>query len=44
MGHPELSGAAFAFVYEWRQSLVPGIVMHSAQNSLAFLLINLLYS
>jgi membrane protease YdiL (CAAX protease family) len=36
-------GAIFAAIYEWRQSLVPGMVFHGVHNGLLFLLMNLLF-
>jgi len=36
-------GGAFAALYEWRQSLIPGIVAHAVNNGLAFLMISLLF-
>lgn len=38
-----LLGAAFAVLYEWRQSLIPGIVAHAVNNSLPLLLLNLAF-
>lgn len=36
-------GAAFALLYEWRQSLVPGMVVHAINNGLVFLLLTLTF-
>lgn len=36
-------GAAFAALYEWRQSLVPGMVAHAINNGIVFGLLNLLF-
>jgi hypothetical protein len=36
-------GAAFCALYEWRQSLIPGMVAHAVNNGLAFLMLNLLF-
>lgn len=33
----------FAALYEWRQSLVPGMVAHAANNGFAFLMLSLLF-
>ncbi|MGV3719491.1 MAG: type II CAAX prenyl endopeptidase Rce1 family protein [Actinomycetota bacterium] len=38
-----LLGAAFCALYEWRQSLVPGMVAHAINNGLAFLMLTLLF-
>lgn len=38
-----LLGAVFAVLYDWRQSLVPGIVAHAVNNGLTFLLLNLTF-
>jgi membrane protease YdiL (CAAX protease family) len=38
-----LLGAAFAALYEWRQSLVPAMVAHALNNGMAFMLMNLLF-
>jgi membrane protease YdiL (CAAX protease family) len=36
-------GAVFAAVYEWRQSLVPGMVMHALNNGFVWVALNLLF-
>ncbi len=36
-------GGAFAALYEWRQSLVPGMVAHALNNSIPFLMLNLMF-
>ena len=36
-------GAVFAVIYEWRQSLIPGMVFHGVHNGLLFLLMHLLF-
>jgi membrane protease YdiL (CAAX protease family) len=36
-------GAVFAAVTEWRQSLIPGIVMHALNNGFIWLALNLLF-
>lgn len=36
-------GGAFAGLYEWRQSLVPGMVAHALNNSIPFLMLNLMF-
>jgi membrane protease YdiL (CAAX protease family) len=36
-------GGAFAALYEWRQSLVPGIVAHAINNGLIFLLLTVMF-
>jgi uncharacterized protein len=36
-------GAGFAILYEWRQSLVPGMVAHAVNNGVAFTLMNLVF-
>ncbi|MFN3648880.1 MAG: type II CAAX prenyl endopeptidase Rce1 family protein [Armatimonadota bacterium] len=38
-----LLGAAFAALYEWRQSLVPAMVAHFVNNGFAFLALNVLF-
>src|SRR5204863_389386 len=38
-----LIGASFAILAEWRQSLVPGMVAHAINNSIAFLGLTLLF-
>lgn len=38
-----LLGATFCALYEWRQSLVPGMVAHAINNGLAFLMLSLLF-
>ena len=38
-----LLGAAFAFLYEWRQSLLPGITMHALNNGFIFVLMTALF-
>jgi len=35
-----LLGAAFCALYEWRQSLIPGMVAHAVNNGLIFLMLN----
>jgi membrane protease YdiL (CAAX protease family) len=37
-------GAVFAGLYEWRQSLVPGMVMHALNNGIIWVYLNLLFS
>ena len=37
-------GAAFAALYEWRESLIPGMVAHAASNALVFLFLTLIPS
>lgn len=36
-------GAAFAALYEWRQSLIPGIVAHALNNGLIFLMLTFMF-
>ena len=36
-------GAVFAGLYEWRQSLVPGMVAHAINNAVAFAMLNLVF-
>lgn len=36
-------GGAFAALYEWRKSLVPGMVAHALNNSIPFLMLNLMF-
>jgi membrane protease YdiL (CAAX protease family)/tetratricopeptide (TPR) repeat protein len=36
-------GATFCVLYEWRRSLVPGMVAHAVNNGVAFLMLNLLF-
>src|SRR5262249_27457942 len=36
-------GAVLAALYEWRKSLVPGMLFHMIQNSFVFLILNLLF-
>ena len=36
-------GAAFAALYEWRKSLIPGMVAHAANNALVFLFLTLIF-
>lgn len=36
-------GAVFALLYEWRQSLIPGMVMHALNNGLIWIYLNLLF-
>jgi membrane protease YdiL (CAAX protease family) len=38
-----LLGAVFALLYEWRQSLVPGMVMHGANNGVIFVVMTLMF-
>lgn len=38
-----LLGAVFAGLYEWRQSLVPGMVAHAINNTVAFCMLNLVF-
>lgn len=38
-----LLGATFCALYEWRQSLVPGMVAHAINNGLAFLMLSLMF-
>lgn len=38
-----LLGATFCALYEWRQSLVPGMVAHAVNNGLAFLMLSLMF-
>jgi membrane protease YdiL (CAAX protease family) len=38
-----LLGLTFAFLYEWRQSLLPGIVMHAINNGLIWLTFTTLF-
>jgi membrane protease YdiL (CAAX protease family) len=37
-------GAVFAGLYEWRQSLIPGMVMHALNNGIIWVYLNLLFS
>src|SRR5262249_20915222 len=37
-------GAVFAVLYEWRQSLVPGMVMHAINNGIIWVYLNLLFA
>jgi CAAX protease family protein len=37
-------GAVFALLYEWRQSLIPGMAFHAVNNGVIFLLLNVLYA
>jgi len=36
-------GAGFAALYEWRQSLIPGIVAHAFNNGLIFMLLSMAF-
>jgi membrane protease YdiL (CAAX protease family) len=36
-------GAAMAILYEWRQSLVPGMFLHALNNGVIWILLNLLF-
>jgi hypothetical protein len=38
-----LLGATFCALYEWRQSLIPGMVAHAINNGLAFLMLSLMF-
>ena len=38
-----LLGAGFACLYEWRRSLVPGMVAHAVNNTLAFVMMSLIF-
>lgn len=38
-----LLGAGFACLYEWRRSLVPGMVAHAINNTLAFVMMSLIF-
>jgi membrane protease YdiL (CAAX protease family) len=38
-----LLGITFSLLYEWRQSLVPGMVMHALNNGLIFLTMRILF-
>jgi membrane protease YdiL (CAAX protease family) len=38
-----LLGAAFCALYEWRQSLIPGMVAHAVNNGMAFLMLSVLF-
>jgi membrane protease YdiL (CAAX protease family) len=35
--------AVFAILYEWRQSLVPGMVMHAVNNGMIWIYLNILF-
>jgi membrane protease YdiL (CAAX protease family) len=36
-------GAVLAGLYEWRQSLIPGMVLHAANNGVIWIYLNLLF-
>ena len=38
-----LLGATFCALYEWRQSLIPGMIAHAMNNGLAFLMLSLVF-
>jgi hypothetical protein len=45
LGFPPLFflGAVFALLYEWRQSLVPGMTFHAVHNGFLFLVLNIFF-